>query len=300
MDDELLRPQSDDADSRSHSAVSSFASTLRRAVQRRGQSLRTIRRRLHDRGYQISVATLSMWQSGARRPEKDTSFDAIHELEQLLLLDEGALTDTLGPSRRVQQNLHRPYAALADLAPSAFTAEPTPELLERSGAILLEVDRESRIVRTVNRTVWQAHRDGAERAVIFYGLSRPGDEPPEMRGTIGCDLVDTRIDLDQRLVRAALRLSTPLRKGELALTERESTAPDDSAPDREFTVVAPRRQAEIILHATFDADHLPRRCRVFVESDDVSRSHAVSLNGAGVTHAEFNFGPGRVTLLWEW
>lgn len=300
MDDQLLRPPDDESSSHPAHDIPSFASTLRQAVQRRGQSLRTIRRRLQERGYEISVATLSMWQSGARRPEKDTSFDAIRELEKLLLLDDGALTDTLGPSRRVQPNLHRRYALLVDLPDTAFTAEPPPELLERSGAILLEVDVDGRIVRTVNRTLWQAHRDGARRATIFYGLSEPDDEPPEVRGTIGCDLVDRMIDLEHRLVRAALRLTAPLRKGELALTERESITPDGSAPDGEFTVVVPRRQAEILLHATFDPRRLPRRCRVVVESDDVSRSHVVSLNGAGATHAEFTFGPGRVTLQWEW
>lgn len=300
MDDQPPRQYDDESLSRSDGEIPSFASTLRQAVQRHGQSLRTIRRRLQDRGYVISVATLSMWQSGARRPEKDTSFDAIHELEQLLRLDEGALTDTLGPSRRVQPNLHRPYALLADLPHTAFTAEPIPELLERSGAILVDIDARSRIVRTVNRTLWQAHRDGARRAVIFYGLSEADDAPPEVRGTIGCDLVDRMIDLEHRLVRAALRLTAPLRKGELALTERESIAPDGAGPDGEFTVVAPRRQAEIILHATFDPRRLPRRCRVIVDSDDASRSHPVSFNGAGVTHAEFNFGPGTVTLQWEW
>lgn len=282
------------------SEIADFASTLRRAVKRRGQSLRTLRGRLRDRGYVLSVATLSMWQSGARRPEKDTSFDAIRELEHLLLLDEGTLTDTLGPSRRIHPSLHRTYASLSELPNSPLTAEPAPELLERSGSLLIEIDADSRITRTVNRTLWQAHRDGARRATIFYGLGTVDAGPPAIRGILGCDLVDAWVDLDQQLVRATLQLSTALRKGELALTERESIAADDSAPERQFTVVAPRRQAEIVVHLSFDPRRLPRRCRVAVESGGTSRTHAVPLNGVGVTHAEFNFGPGTVTMMWDW
>ncbi|MFK3677494.1 hypothetical protein ACI2IP_07165 [Microbacterium sp. NPDC090218] len=300
MDDGTPRPQRDDTDSPAGGDITDFASTLRQSVQRRGQSLRTIRRRLRDRGYTISVATLSMWQSGARRPDKDTSFDTLRELEQLLLLDEGTLTDTLGPSRRIQPNRHRSYATLAALPDSPLTSEPTAELLERSGSLLVEIDAESRVTRTVNRTLWQAHRDGARHAVIFYGTSDADSTAPEIRGTLGCDLVDTRIDLDQQLVRATLRLSSPLRKGELALTERESITSASSGPESEYTVVAPRRQAEIVLHLSFDPQRLPRRCRVTVEADGTSRSHAVPLNGVGVTHAEFNFGPGTITLMWDW
>lgn len=284
----------------SGSEIADFASTLRRAVKRRGHSLRMLRGRLRDRGYELSVATLSMWQSGARRPEKDTSFDAIRELEHLLLLDAGTLTDTLGPSRRIPPSLHRTYASLTDLPNSPFTTEPTPELLERSGSLLIDIDAGSRIIRTVNRTLWQAHRDGARRATVFYGLNPADSAPPEIRGILGCDLVDARIDLDQQLVRATLQLSAPLRKGELALTERESIAPEGSVPEKGFTVVAPRRQAEILVHLRFDPQRLPRRCRVLVESGDTSRTHALTLNGAGVTHAEFAFGPGTVTLMWEW
>lgn len=241
-----------------------------------------------------------MWQSGARRPEKDTSFDAIRELEHLLLLEEGALTDTLGPSRRISPRLHRTYASLAELPHSPLTSEPTPELLERSGSLLIEIDAGGRIARTVNRTLWQAHRDGARRATIFYGLNPADSAAPDIRGILGCDLVDAWIDLDQQLVRATLQLSAPLRKGELALTERESIAAQDSGQENEFTVVAPRRQAEILVHLSFDPRRLPRRCRVLVESGRTSRTHAVTLNGAEVTHAEFNFGPGTVTLMWEW
>ena len=277
-------------------AVSAFADALRAAIAHRRVSLRALQRRLGDRGHDISVATLSMWQSGARRPEKDTSLDVVAELERLLDLDDGELAASLGPSRRVRPTRYRSYAALSELPAHPLTEEPQPELLERSGAILLHLDRAGRIARTVNRTVWQAAVDGARDATVFYGLR--DEVAPEIRGSIGCDLVDTVVDLDLQLLRTTLRLHAPLRQGEIVMTERESTNAPGSAPDETFTLVAPRRQAEVALHAVFDPAAPPRRCRVIVDSEESSRSHTVPINGTCVTHAESGCGPATMTMVW--
>ncbi|WP_334149824.1 hypothetical protein [Microbacterium sp.] len=277
-----------------------FASTLREAVKLRGVSLRMLRQRLSARGHEISVSTLSQWQSGIRRPERDTSFDVIRELEQLLLLDDGALTGALGPSRRVGHSEHRTFATLSNLIRNRITAEGPPELLERSGAVGIHVDAESRITRTVNRTLWQSRKDGAQRAAIFYGLNDDGVHPAEIAGTIGCEVVDIVDDPKQNLIRATLQLHAPLQQGALALTERETIESADAPEEHEFTIVAPRRQAEIMLYAVFDPDHLPRRCTVTIETDGEPRSHVVPLNGNCASHAEFNFGPGMVALRWDW
>lgn len=266
----------------------------------RGVSLRMLRQRLSARGHEISVSTLSQWQSGIRRPERDTSFDVIRELEQLLLLDDGALTGALGPSRRVGHSVHQTFASLSKLIRNRITTEGPPELLERSGAVGIHVDAESRITRTVNRTLWQSRKDGAQRAAIFYGLNDAGVPPAEIAGTIGCEVVDLIDDPKQNLIRATLQLHAPLQQGALALTERQTIESPDAPEEHEFTVVAPRRQAEIVLYVVFDPAQLPRRCTVTVEADGDPRSHVVPLNGNCASHAEFNFGPGMVSLRWDW
>lgn len=282
------------------SGSTAFASTLRNALLSRGIPLRRLQQRLRDRGYEVSVSTISMWQSGARRPERDTSLDVIRELEAILLLDDGQLADTLGPSRRVGPDRHESFASLQELEANPFTEEPAAELFERSGSVGVHVDAESKVRRVVNRTLWQARRDGARDAVIFFGLNPSEPVPPDVRGLLGCELIDVSADLDQDLVRATLRLHSPLKQGELAITERESTGHVPTEPEYEFTLVAPRRQAEVLLHVHFDPAHLPHRCRVLVESASGTTTHAVMLNGDCATHAEFNFGPGQVTMEWEW
>lgn len=279
-----------------------FATTLRAAVRSRGLSLRAIRRRLAERGHAVSVATLSFWQSGARRPERPASIDVVRELEHLFYLDEGHLTDTLGPSRRVRATRHETFATMSELRTGEILSEPDPELLERSGVVGVFIDATGRISHTVTRTLWQARRDGARDAAVFYGPSGADLGPRDIRGTMGCDLVDVVADPTQHLIRATLRLHSPLLQGELALTERRSVSPAgcDAFTDSEFTIVALRRQAEFTLYATFDPRNPPRRCRVTVDADGATRMHTVSLNGGCATHAEFGFGPGKLTLHWEW
>lgn len=277
-----------------------FASTFRAALTLRRISLRTLRTRLRDRGYDVSVSALSSWQSGARRPERDTSIDVIRELESLLRLDDGQLLDMVGPSRRVGPDRHETFAELQELDRTPFTTEPEPELYERSGSVWVHIDTESTVTRVVNRTLWQARRDGAQQATVFFGLNPTEVTPPTVEGLLGCDLIDAHSDLENDLVRATLRLHSPLNQGELALTERQSIGHVATEPEYEFTLIAPRRQSEVVLYISFDPARLPRRCRVVVESARETTTHSVALNGNLATHAEFNFGPGRVTLEWDW
>lgn len=279
--------------------ASDFASLLRKSIQQRGLTLGGLQRRLRDRGFDISVSALSMWRSGTRRPEGGNSIDVVYELEQILDVSEGTLVDAVGPSRRLGPDRHEPFASLIELPLTALTVEPVPELFERSGALGAYIDAGGSLVRTVNRTLWQARRDGAQDATVFYRTGPEGTDVPEITGTIGCDLVDIAIDPDDELLRATLRLNSPLTQGALALTERESRRrPTD--PVNEISVVAPRHQAEVMLYVAFDAQRLPRRLRVLTERDGELHSRRATLNGAWVVHAEFNFGPGVITLQWDW
>lgn len=275
-----------------------FAHTFRTAVQRRGLSLHSLRSRLRDRGYDVSVATLSMWQSGARHPGRSVSFDVIRELENLIGLDEGELAATLGPPRRVRRSQVTTYAALAHLPRTPFTEQTASELCERSGSLGAVLDAEGRISHTITRTLWQARRDGARDATVFFDAV-PASEPPEVSGTLGCSVVDVAFDQDLALVRGTLRLDAALTQGSVALTERRAVRPAGYPREHDLTLVARCRQAEHTIYAVFDPARVPAFCRVTVDADGKERSHRLPLNGRSVTHTEFSFGPGTLTLDWE-
>ena len=80
-------------------ATGPFPDALRAAIKTSRLSLDRIQHRLGLRGITISVATLSYWQSGRRRPERPESLEALRHLEAVLGVPPSALTALLGPPR---------------------------------------------------------------------------------------------------------------------------------------------------------------------------------------------------------
>lgn len=280
-----------------------FAQALREGAQRRGLSLRGLQRRLRDRGYEVSIATLSLWQSGGRRPSADAADDIVREIESVLGVDEGFLTDMLTSHRRVPPDRNVPFASLVGLEHTDVTDESSArQLSERSATVLSYVDAEGQLARNVVRNVWQARVDGAQDVAVFLTIEPEEVSPPAVRGTIGCELVDVVADMEQRVVRPTLRLRAPLRKGDYMLTEWESFDHryTEHAASYVQAMVAVRPEAEVGVVVYFDPEYLPRRCTASVEKNGGERVFPLKLVDNCVSHVEFDFGPGVITIDWEW
>lgn len=76
-----------------------FEQALRLAIAERGLTLERIADRLQARGIRLSVATLSLWQTGRCRPERPKSLRALTVIEEVLQVQPGALFALLGPPR---------------------------------------------------------------------------------------------------------------------------------------------------------------------------------------------------------
>ncbi|WP_152642465.1 helix-turn-helix domain-containing protein [Microbacterium sp. SA39] len=280
-----------------------FAEALRAGMQRRGLSLRSLQRRLRDRGHEVSVATLSLWQSGGRKPSAETAFDVVREIESLLDLHEDALTGTLTRNRRVAQDRNVPFADFVGLEHNEVTDESgARQLSERSATIISHVDADGRLVRNVIRNVWQARVDGAREVAVFLTIEPEEVSPPVVRGVLGCDLVDIVDDMEQRIIRPTLRLHAPLDRGDLVLTEWESVDHKYAHEAASFIqgLVAVRPEAEVGVFVYFDPAYLPRRCTATVETDGGQRVFPVKVVANSASHVEFDFGPGMITIEWEW
>lgn len=283
---------------------SDFAARLRDAISQKGVTLRTLQREMRARGNAVGIATLSLWSTGGRRPSLLRSGSAITELEGLLDLHGGELTDLLKPQRRVTADRNQPYNLLAgydDLLDADQTRSPR-ELSERSGSIIVYVNADGRVERTVNRTLYQARIDDAQEVDIFVSLEAGENVPPRLRGTIGCEIIGISANMETMLLRATLRLDSSLAKGEMVLTEHETFDRhySDGPLDTRFTLSALRRQNEVTLAVVFDAEKVPTRCSATVDNDEDIRAHVMTLNGTCATCVEFNFGPGNLTVDWEW
>ena len=286
-----------------HAGDDDFATVLRNAVRRRGMSLRTLQQRLRDRGHEVSVAALSHWQSGARIPGTDASADVVHELEDLLRLDDGVLAGKLVPRRRVPADGNVPFASFVGLEHNEVTDESAPrQLSERSSTLMTYVDAEGLLSRNLARNVWQARVDGAREVAVFVTVEPGETQAPGVRAVLGCDLVDVVVDMEQRVIRPMVRLKAPLRRGELVMTEWETfdhRYADDAISEIQ-SLVAVRREAEVGVFIYFDDQRLPRRCWATTQQDGVERSFPVSLIGGCASHIEFDFGPGSIAIEWEW
>lgn len=282
---------------------SAFAQALREALARRGMSLRTLRGRLRDRGHAVSIASLSLWQSGARRPSTDSSADIVCELENLLGLDDDELVGKLRPHRRVPPDRNVSFASFVGLEHNTVTDESSArQLSERSSTLMSYVDASGRVTRNVARNVWQARVDGAQEVAAFLTVEPEEVAAPQVRGVIGCELSDVVTDMQQRVMRITVRLNAPLLKGDMALTEWESfdhRYEPDAVSDFQG-LVAVRPEAEVGMFVYFDPRHLPRRCLVSVETEDTHRVFPASPTGGCVSHIEYDFGPGMIAVEWEW
>lgn len=293
-----------DRGSEPNTTPSEIADVLREAIGRRGLSLRTLQSRLRDRGHEISVSTLSQWQSGSRRPAPGSAEDVLRDLEDILLLDEGVLGSGVRPRRRVPEDRHLEYQEYYGREATAeeFFAEKLPrELSERSGAITYYLDLARRRRRTVNRTIFQGRVDGAQEVTVFYGSSDATIAPPSLRGTVGCELQDIVWNERLGVVRATLRLLSPLGKGDVVVTERESRdhVSDVDLPEPPMGAFAPRRQAEVGIVVVFDDEDEPPRCRAVITCGEDVRAVPLSANGNVVSHVEFDFGPGEIVIDWD-
>lgn len=88
-----------------------FSDALRSAIRARGLSLSRLRVHLVEKGFDVGVATLSTWQSGARVP-RDGSVAILGALEETLGVPPGWLVEKLEPARVSAVRPRRPFAVV--------------------------------------------------------------------------------------------------------------------------------------------------------------------------------------------
>lgn len=283
-----------------------FADVFAAAVVERRMSLRSLHRRLADRGTPVSMATLSYWRSGKRVPERRASYDALRVLERLLELDEAALTSLVaGPARRAPGE-RRDFDDVAG-TPGATDrviqsmGGPWPvELSERSEQVVVDFDTEGYSVRLANRTLWRAESDGAQRTVVILQTDRPPKMAPSVRNGHGCSIGLNRWDDESGVLAFEIVLDRALRAGETALSEYVLSGRVDAEPDVSYEIVARGWTSELSLWVRFDAACLPSGCEAYTITDAGEQAAPIELIGTSLHFVTRGFGPGRMGIRWTW
>jgi hypothetical protein len=287
----------------------SFAEALDEAIALRGVTLTHLHRRLADLATPVSLATLSYWRSGRSEPERRSSIDAVHTLEEVLGVDEGSLVDRLGPPRRsappqpevsVAELSGRDEAVRTALAKLGFTAHDE-ELSDYAVMLILDLDDRGAARRLRSINTWRARHDGAQRTATVLTMDGEADPPPVFTPAGGFRVGAQVFDPDNRLHVAELLLDRPLARGELAMGEEDIDFGGTPLADDSLSFFATRRTQQIVLWVRFDLARLPAECETVDVIDGVEITSPLSLGGGQTLfRSARGYGPGTIGIRWSW
>ncbi|KAA2261671.1 hypothetical protein F0L68_15580 [Solihabitans fulvus] len=291
-----------------------FPEALRAAIKASRLSLDRIQHRLALRGVTISVATLSYWQSGRRRPERPESLEALRHLETVLSVPQAGLSALLGPprprGRRCRPTTMMPIDALwarrervAGLLAKVDTSSDS-----RIGRISqhdrIEIGADGGQRSTTVQQILRAEQDGPDRWVLVFDSE--SDTLPVLDGLRNCHLGRTVVDPEAKLMVAELMFERPLARGETLIMEYQLVTPDPPYPAggncycRKFRL--PVR--EYVIEVRFDPSMLPSRVQQYsvpAGDEGPSRRRNLGLDPSGGVHAvALGFGPGVFGVRWDW
>jgi len=280
------------------SSQTSFATTLDEAMRKRHLTLSELSDRLQARGHSVSLASLSYWRAGQREPIRRRSLEAVPEIEQLLNLPTGTLSNRLslaprGPAPHAFDEL------VGHVLPEPLTGEVDVDRVLFHMVVDIGTRRE--VVRARITQVFVARRDDVDGITIFVGPDpEVEDNDVVLRPLAGCSIDEVR-DTDGGIRATRLCFERPLRKAESVVIEYEAAVQGRLDLDTEYGLVAEQRLEEAMVWVRFSPDCLPSRAWVWFEEDGLRHDWPVDLDGAtGIHYRQTTFGPGVLAARWEW
>lgn len=286
---------------------SALPQLLRRAITARGVTLAWLHERLTAHGNPVSMATLSYWRSGARRPEGAQSRAALDSIEELLHLAPGTLTRHLGPTIRigpvgaprfplVQEDLLEAAVIEAFAALDSTLPETSRDVSTHS---VTEVGPDGAMTSRTTRTLIQAVV--GEVATVPYLELSPGvpTPAPYFRAISGAHVTKLYSHPSGEVHGALFELERPLGPAQTGLLEWSMDLPPDYPPAMETGHGVSRQSRELLLWTRFHPDALPDWIEETEETPSGTVHTPLSLDGGTTIHQiRRRFGPGMLILRW--
>lgn len=268
-----------------------FADALRVAIQLRGLSLERLQHRLRMRGAPISVTALSYWQSGRRRPERPESMMALAHLEDVLGLQENALSRLLGPPRPRGRSRRRELSARPqwDSSGLVLTAQHDRVDVAPCGGV--------RGVRS--RQVMQARTANVDRWIL---CQETGSAQPALTAVRSCRVGQIARERTNGVLVAELLFDEPLAAGSTIAIEYELIYPHPTVEHTHFRRFA-ERVHDYVLEIKFPAESPPASCEQFASgpagTEMFGGARPALVDTWGYAHAAaLDFGPGLYGMRW--
>lgn len=289
-------------------AADSFAGSFRDAINARGLTLARLHELLRNRGNSVSMATLSYWRSGARRPESAQSMAALSDIEELLGLERGALTALLGATNRTgplgpsqfplgEEELERAVKE----AFAALGAEYPDTSRELTTHSVTDVDEAGNVHRSVTRSIVQS-TVGTVDSIPFLELT-PGERTPApFIEAVSGGRISARYSHPNGEVHGVLfELEVPLTAPDTAMVEWSVEYSPGHPPQRETGHALARQSRELLVWTRFHPDALPDRIEERVETPSGAKTTILDLGGRTSIHqVRRAFGPGLLGISWSY
>ena len=284
---------------------SAFAAALRAAVSERGITLARLRRQLHADGNAVSMATLSYWRSGDRRPEGARSLSIVEGIEDRLGVARGHLTALLRPTARLGavppprvpfDDERERREAVETLA--ALRSSPQETLRDLSTQLTVHVGADGAVECVTMRSLVQA----TQGVITEIPLIDVAPEKTEILPIIS-DVIGGRVDREYLhpgllLSGAVIVLDEPITVGDTTLIECTETFPPGYPPRWSAWHATARPARETLIWVHFPPEALPSWCEEFIESEDDYASAMRSVRNGSVHVVRHGFGPGVVGIRW--
>ncbi|MBO0980207.1 hypothetical protein [Microbacterium sp. SD291] len=283
-----------------------FASALRDAINARDATLSWLHDQLRGRGNTVSMATLSYWRSGARRPEGAQSIAALADIERLLDLTDGTLTRLLKTSKRTGPlgPVQFPLDAsdLERAVKDAFTAlgAPYPTMSrEVTTHSVSDVDADGSVAVTSIRSVVQA-TSGTVTGIPFLEMTPGVRSPAPIVTAVSGGRISAHYSHPSGEVHGGLfELDAPLTAPDTAMVEWSVAYPPGYPPTLDTGHALARQCRELLLWTRFHPGALPDWIEERVETPAGLVVTPLSLGGRTSIHqARRAFGPGTLSLHW--
>lgn len=289
-----------------------FAAALRDAIGSRGLGLDQVRQLLALRGSDVSVATLSYWQTGRRSPGRRTSFVTLAHLEDALGMTPGSLAQHIPPRGTEARAVNSVLTFAAAMGEGVELPEVIAGLDARlrrqfemvSEQAVLSVGAQRGQEWRWTRRIMRAVADGVDR-LLLADLVEDDVPPPSITPVLHCTLGRRVFLPTSKFVISELLFDRVLGAGDPMLIEYRLDYGPPYPLDTTHEVHKQMPLRDFVLEVRFDADARPTRCEWFEHNGHDPQARArvrrVTLDEAGtVLVVRQDLPPGRFGLRWDW
>ncbi|QIX25655.1 hypothetical protein ncot_02910 [Nocardioides sp. JQ2195] len=288
-----------------------FATALRTAVDRSGLCLESIQQRLAERDVQVSVATLSYWQSGNRVPGRKRSEMVVAHLESVLGLAPRSLRVLVpaprprGPVRAPDKFVLAPHFnerdAVRAIAERVQATQAGHQLTRISQHDVVRIDEDRRMESVHIRTVARADNDGLTGMGVTQFFEDATAGSPRLTVNSGASIRAQHLDPAHRVIGTELEFAQCLGRGDTVVLDYEISSDGPGPRDFSYDTSCARSIRECVVEVHFHPHDLPAWVESYQRAQDrVEVRRRVPVDALGHAHVVvLDAAPGTTGLEWS-